>query len=62
MKVYVKKCRLGWGLTDGEKWFFYAYPTQEAAEGIKASFDAGDSITHEVNISYPEPLQLVKPV
>lgn len=56
-KLFVKQCRLGFGITNGKKWFFYAYPTIAVAEGIMRKFTTQQHI--DVNVSHAEPLELV---
>jgi hypothetical protein len=50
----VKRCDLGFGITDGKKWFAYAYPTQEQAEKILPCFITENEIN--INISYSHPI------
>lgn len=48
--------RSGWGITDGQKWFFNMYANKADAETVfqnaKAFTEEG---VREVNISYPSP-------
>lgn len=48
----------GYGITDGKKWFAYAYPTQEKADGMLKHFSDADII--RVNIAHPSPISLIK--
>ncbi len=45
------------GITDGKKWFFYAYLTKAEAEGVMAKITP-DKVS--VNIAHPAPLVIVK--
>lgn len=53
--IKVERCKGGFGITDGKKWFAYIYPTEDAAKA--AMVKAGgfeDRMVRYVNISYPE--------
>lgn len=63
MPLQVKETKVGrhtvnaFGITDGKKWFFYAYSTKESADALLPHFDT--EIKIRVNISHPMPYQLV---
>lgn len=44
----------GFGITDGKKWFIYAYTTKEKAEALLPSFDFPGRVG--VNIAFSAPL------
>jgi hypothetical protein len=58
--VRVKPCTVGgrkaFGLTDGKKWFFYAYETRAAATSMLRHFTEPKVV--EVNISQPQPFKM----
>ncbi len=60
--IRVKQCVVDgkkvFGLTNGKKWFFYAYTTKERAEGMIQHFTAPKVI--EVNISQPQAYKIVE--
>ena len=56
--ITVQRCKLGYGLTDGKKWFFYAYHSQEAAQSVLNKVEWDDTAIR-VNICYREPLKTV---
>src|SRR5271154_4893894 len=47
------------GITDGDKWFFYAYPSFEEAASMLKHFEDPEKI--RVNISYSNPVHLLQP-
>lgn len=59
--ISVKQCvvegSVGYGLTDGKNWFFYAYRTKNRAQGMIQHFDTPESI--EVNISQPSAFKMI---
>ena len=57
MSIEVKKHSLGYGITDGEKWFYYAYENREKALEVMVRILLRGFI--RVNISYPEPMELI---
>lgn len=46
-----------WGITDGKKWFFYGYPSEERASAMLPSFSTPTHV--RINISYDAPMALV---
>lgn len=57
----IQKHRVGFGITDGKKWFLYAYVSKETAQNVLKRILSNQMATMclTLNISYPEPLQLV---
>jgi hypothetical protein len=47
-----------WGITDGEKWFFYAYTSKELADAVNERDGDWDPETIRVNISQAAPQKL----
>jgi hypothetical protein len=45
----------GYGITNGSKWFFTAYKSQEQAQTVLDRGAPWDDESIRVNISYPEP-------
>ena len=62
--LHVKSCSVGgkkaWGITDGKKWFFYAYETKDWAEAMARHFKTPELI--RVNINVSQPVQMVQPI
>lgn len=58
VKEYTLDGKKTWGITDGKKWFFYAYSTKERAEVMLEHFNSPSVI--EVNISQPQPFKLAR--
>ena len=61
-KLIIKACTTkkeipAWGITDGKRWFFYAYTTKLRAEQVSERF--ANQAQVDANISYPEPVELV---
>ena len=57
MAIRVKGCKVkglsAYGITDGKKWFFYAYKTKERAEKMLPIFTTEEVI--RVNIAHDNP-------
>ena len=52
----VHRSKSAWGITDGKKWFFYAYETQAEAEAVMAKFTTPDHV--RVNIAHRAPVAM----
>ena len=54
--IVVKQCKVlgvpSFGITDGKKWFFYAYPSEDVAVRVACKITPDKVAT---NISYYEP-------
>ncbi len=57
MALKVKRFKAGFGITDGNLWFYHYYQSKAVAESVLPSFTPERV---RVNISYPEPLELFK--
>ena len=59
--IKVQECEIrgkrAYGITDGKKWWFYAFPTLEEATSMLAHFNT--PIRGGVNISFTAPFKLV---
>jgi hypothetical protein len=61
----IKQCKVGgqvgFGITDGKKWFAYAYVERSRAESVLIKILATNPTPQsiKVNVTYSEPLQLL---
>lgn len=59
IQKYKLNGQLAYGITDGNKWFFYCYRTRLAAATVVRACNGFDEDTvRHVNISYPNPQHL----